>query len=507
MDFGSRIDQLIEPFAPGWVADRQEARNRIEAQRIVGEQVRQFDAAQSGRRTANWPRSATSANGELIRGGQVLARAAHDLVRNNKYAAAGIRQLVGMIWGDGISPQFSHSSKVIQQLAQDEWDRWAEGKVDGVGDWYGHAQLIVREMTVGGDGLTLWGAKDGKPNEVVVGLEGAQLDPAKTLRLRDGAKISQGVEVAFGNTPRAYWIFPEHPHETMLSRAAVSQRIAAANVDHVFERQRLGQVRGMSWMHAVALTLRDISEIEDAARMREKIQACLALVLTPPSGEETSALSTQSTEGVSEGGNAIETIRPGMIMRAKNGEQVHTIDPKPSQNTVNFIKQQLAGVSANMAPYHLMTGDVSQANYSSLRAAMNGAYTNVDSWQTNVVIPLLCRPAVERRLAMAAIKTGKAELLECKVNYALPVRRMVDPVKDAIGEIMAIRAGLRTLKKAIAERGENVEEHLADIKAMNDQIDAMQLALDTDPRKIMNSGKLQDPVGYLGTGPAPDDDE
>ena len=49
-----------------------------------------------------------------------------------------------------------------------------------------------------------------------------------------------------------------------------------------------------------------------------------------------------------------------------------------------------------MVPYHLMTGDVSQANYSSLRAAMNGSYSMVDDWQQNEVLPMLCLPAVQR---------------------------------------------------------------------------------------------------------------
>jgi hypothetical protein len=46
-----------------------------------------------------------------------------------------------------------------------------------------------------------------------------------------------------------------------------------------------------------------------------------------------------------------------------------------------------------------MTGDVSQANYSSLRAAMLGSWALLDDWQQNVFIPHLVRPAVIRRCA------------------------------------------------------------------------------------------------------------
>jgi hypothetical protein len=63
-----------------------------------------------------------------------------------------------------------------------------------------------------------------------------------------------------------------------------------------------------------------------------------------------------------------------------------------------------------MVPYHLMTGDVSQANYSSLRAAMNGSYSMVDDWQQNEVLPMLCLPAVQRRMQVSALRAQRPAL-------------------------------------------------------------------------------------------------
>ena len=77
---------------------------------------------------------------------------------------------------------------------------------------------------------------------------------------------------------------------------------------------------------------------------------------------------------------------------------------------------------------------------------------------------------------------------------------MVDPVKDLAAEVMEMRSGLSTLKKKLAERGENVDDHLRDIEDMNRRLDDAGIALDSDPRKVMGSGKLQDPVGYLAGG-------
>ena len=165
--------------------------------------------------------------------------------------------------------------------------------------------------------------------------------------------------------------------------------------------------------------------------------------------------------------------------------------------TVDFIRQQLAAVSANMIPYHLMTGDVSQANYSGLRAAMNGSYAMIDDWQQNEIIPMLVMPAVRRRMQRLYLETGDRRFLDVKLDYARPIRRLVDPIKDLAGEVMEIRAGLKTLEQGLGERGQNAEEHLQRIKQMNDMIDTLGLALDSDPRRVTDSGVLQAAAGYL----------
>ena len=498
MSFGERLDAAIAPFAPSWAAQRAQARNMIAAQEVIGKQVRQFDAAQKGRRTAGWPRSASSADSENLRGRSMLAYAAHDLVRNNKYAAAGVRQMTATIWGDGITPQFTHEDKAVAQKAQDDYDRWAESKVDGLGDWYGHGKLCVREMIVGVESLTVWKPDNDGPDGRVAGLEGAHLDMAKNFRLTNGGKIAQGVEYDKGGDRSAYHLFEDHPHDMMMALNLASKRVDAQYVDHLFERQRLGQTRGVSWLGAVAMTLRDISDIEDATRLREKVQACLALVIQPGEGQAGSPLGDQRAPDDDSAGSAIEEgLRPGLIMRTRPGETVQVVNPQPSSVTVEFIRQQLAGVSANMVPYHLMTGDVSQANYSGLRAAMNGSYTNVDDWQQNEVIPLLCRPAAIRRMKSLALRTGDRRFLQVKMSWALPVRRFVDPIKDLMGEIMEIRAGLKTITKGLGERGLNSDDHMRDIARMNGLIDELGLALDTDPRKLTDSGVLQKAAGYI----------
>lgn len=497
MAFGDWIDGAIAPLAPGWAASRIAARARVEAASAARDGVRQYSAAAHDRRTNGWNRSTSSVDRENGAARSLLAGAAHDLVRNDKYAAAGVRQMVATIWGDGISAQASHPVKRVQQAAQDAHDRWAESKVDGFGDWYGHGKLAVREMIVGGEAMTLWRPSGDEPNARVFGMEGAQLDGNKTLRLTGGGKVVQGVQFDASGERSGYWLYGEHPNDAILGGGLLPSLVPAQYVDHMFERQRLRQTRGVSWLGAVAMTLRDVSDIEDAKRLQAKVQACLALVIQPGEGAEASPLGEQKALDERGGSPIGETVRPGMVARLNSGETVSVVNPTPSADQVDFIRQQVAAVSANMVPYHLMTGDVSQANYSGLRAAMNGSYALVDDWQQNEVIPLLCRPMVRRRMEVLAMQRNDRRFLDVKWNFALPVRRLVDPIKDLMGEIMEIRSGLKLISKGLAERGINAEEHMRDLARMNTLIDELGLALDSDPRRVTDSGVLQAAAGYI----------
>ncbi len=499
MAFADWIDGAIAPIAPEWAARRMAARARLDVASSARDGIRQYDAAVRDRRTQGWSRAASSADGENVQGRQSLAWAGHDLVRNNKYAAAAVRQLVATIWGDGIAVQITHPVKRIQQRAQDSWNRWAEGRVDGFGDWYGHGKLAVREMVVGGEGLTLWLPDRSGPNGQLVGMEGAQLDTSRNMLLRNGGRIVQGVQFDAHGLRVGYWLYPDHPNDPIRGAGSVqSHFVPVEHVDHLFERLRFRQTRGVSWLGAVAMTLRDVGDIEDAKRLQEKVQACLALIVQPGEAQSGSPLGQQQPGANDAPGRPLEeTMRPGMIARLRPGETASAINPTPSSNTVEFIRQQMAAVSANMVPYHLMTGDVSQANYSGLRAAMNGSYALVDDWQQNEVIPLHCRPAVMRRMQRLFLETGDPRFLQVGMTFALPIRRMVDPVKDLMGEIMEIRAGLKLLGTGLAERGINADEHMAAVKAMNDTIDRLGLALDSDPRRLTDSGILQVPSGFL----------
>ena len=56
---------------------------------------------------------------------------------------------------------------------------------------------------------------------------------------------------------------------------------------------------------------------------------------------------------------------------------------------------------------------------------------------------------------------------------------------------MEVRSGFTSMHDAIAKRGWNADDVLVDIEAWNKKVDAAGVVLDTDPRKVTQTGALQ----------------
>jgi lambda family phage portal protein len=487
MGFGDFIDACIEPFAPVSAARRRSARIAL------GQLQRQYDAAQTNRRTQGWRRPSTSANVEIGMGLAKLRASSHDLTRNNKYANAALKQMNAQMVGDGIALRCEHDDKTLAKTMQDEWDRWAESKVDGQNDFYGVQRLDGNALIEGGEALNLWGADADGPDGRITVLEGDYLDLAKTQALTPG-RITQGVQFDASNFRSAYWLFDNHPGDVLLSQ---SRAIAAEYVDHVYDQERPGQVRGVPWLTPSLLELRDIADIEDSVRLKKKVEACLAVILTPDAGQTASPLTGETKAADVAGRPETETLRPGLIFRTKPGETATTLNPTGTGDTVQYLRYLLMGISASLVPYHLMTGDPSQANYSSLRAMMLGSWALLDVRQQHIFIPNCCQPAFVRRRRRAALEKGDKRLLQVKAVWTPPPRPFVDPLKDVAAEVAEIRAGLKTLPAALTARGINIDGHLEAIAAVNKLIDQLGLALEIDPRRLATSGVLQAAAGWL----------
>jgi len=457
---------------------------------------RGYQAADRGRLANGRRAGGGTGDAEIMGDLSVLRNNVARMERDNTYVAAAKRNLVVWLIGDGVVARATHAKPEVAAIAQRIYDDWARGKVDGRNDFYG-AQKLAALATIGrGDSVVVWRSHRGRPDALLQVFEGDHLDHTINRQLDNGGKIVGGVEFDGDGLRVAYHMHMQHPGDLLARRANKIVRVEARDVDHIFEETRPGLTRGVPWFHAGVRTFDDIAEIKEAVRIKKRLEACLGLFRRPGESGEPLPLGERKAQS---SGPDWETLRPGMIINGRPGEEAPTvINPSSSGDGDGFLRAEaMAALAACGVPYHLATGDVSQANYSSMRADMVGFYLRLDDWLFNVFVPHQLDPAFERVMRRASLEVGMPALAEVKAEWAPPPRPWVDPLKDIMAQILEARAIPGALADLLASRGLSMEAAAKLQSEINAIIDKYGLALDSDPRRVNRSGALQPAAGYL----------
>ncbi|MBM3552173.1 MAG: phage portal protein [Alphaproteobacteria bacterium] len=483
---------------------------RLHARAAAAEFMRAYDGASQDRRLSGWVTNGSSANSENYGAIDRLRYRARDLDRNNKLIASARAQFAGRVVGTGITPRAVDPRKSLRKIANDAWTRFVETcDPEGQQDYYGMQNLVAGTMFRDGEILRLWTKDDdGKPNGKIILREADYLDANRdsyAKSAKDGKIVLQGVEFNKNGARTGYWLYPVHPGELIgvapnrLMRG-VSSYVDAIDVDHIYQVLRPGQIRGVSWLAPSITAMRGLDDVNEAIIWRKRIEACIGLVIRTPEAQGAAPIVGQ--QKIDAKGRIEEALAPGKLLRTGPGEDVTPFQPSTSGDTLDFIRSQLFAFSASIGvPYFAVTGDPSQANYSSQRAAIVSGNVLIDVVQWLVFAPHE-RRAWRRVMMREALLRGDERIASVGCELAMPVRPWVDPLKEIMAKVMEIRAGLQSQPDALAERGQNWEAVLAEIDAFLAAIDATtsKVVLDTDARRIDHAGALQALATALNDG-------
>lgn len=480
------IDRAVSVFSPEAALRRLYARQAL--------QRRGYEAAAKGRATDGWRASGTSADTEIAAAGGAIRDRMRDLVRNNPMAANAVQVLVNNIVGTGIRPRAATNDPALNARVDALWRRWSrQCDRHGHTDFHGLLALAVREMIEGGEVFAI-ARPTGMRGRDVVPLqielrEADHLDASRMDSRADGVRIDQGIEYDRNGQRAAYWMFPDHPggSTVIFGRRFESTRIPAERVAHLFERQRV-QSRGVPWGAPAMRHIRDLDDWQHAELVRKKTEACLVGIVF--GAEEVDQGIAPSVEDID--GNRIEQFEPGLIAYARNGKDIKFNQPTATSGVGEWLRgQQHLIASGFRVPYALMTGDMSQANFSSTRAGLNEFRRMIEQIQWQTVIPMFCE-----RIWGWFIEYGQdagifPRNFEILAEWGPTRFESVNPLQDAQADLLEVRSGFSTIPQQIARRGYDPDELLREAADFNEKMDALGLAFDADPRKVTKAGLVQ----------------
>lgn len=485
------LDKIIAAVAPRRALERARARNALH----VLDGQRAYDGGRISRRLPG-NASSTSANAELNSVSVARLRdRARDMVRNNPYCARALDIWTSNVIGAGIVPASRTGKKAMDRKVMDLWKRFTDDcDADGQLDFYGLQALAVRSAFEGGDTLARMRVRresDGFhiPFQIQL-MEGDHLDAGKNDNV-NGVKTILGVQLSPIGQRIGYYIFPEHPGErgAFNFSSITSSWVDATEVVHLYRKARIGQVRGVSAFAPVMLQARDLADLQEAVVVKARIEACFSGFITSEEADGM-ALGAQSEDAY---GNGVQELQPGMLRHLKPGESIEFANPTSSVAFDPVMTQTLMGIAVGLGlTYDQLTGDLRQANYSSLRAGKIEMRRLIEQVQYQMIVPMFCRP-IWRKFIEMSITTG---LLRGSVNdypceWIAPAHEAIDPVKDLNADIMAVRSGRMTMRQFIAAWGNDPDTHLEQIAESNALLDSLGLVLDTDPRRVSSAGQVQ----------------
>ncbi|NKC33492.1 phage portal protein [Falsiroseomonas selenitidurans] len=461
------LERLIEWWNPAAAHERA-------VHRLHLDQLRGYQSGEAGRLTQDWMPTGVSPNQAQQLGAHLTLRRSRDMGRNNAWAAAIYRRLPAAIVGYQVTAGVTAEGKRARQAVADDW-AWFRDQGNAAGprgpNWDAEVARMVRTVVEAGDCLIVWNfrpASEGR--RIPLTWRALPPDYVDATRIQpsspDNAVIG-GAEVTPEGLTAGWWLYERHPLDTLHGRPVQSRFYAAEHVDLLYEPLWLGQRRGVPWLAPVAVDLDDQAQYEKAALWKARMAASFGLIRRRAG----MAGSQLGQAGKDAKGRDTLKLSPAAILDLPPGDEMTQITPPADDNFRTFWETRNFAIAAGVGlPVHMVSGDLSKANYSSLREGKLLFWDLVDQWQWHMVYDQLLRSAW-RRFGEARFAAGRTTggILP-GVEWAFPKRPWVDPAKDIAAVEAELDLGLTTWPDSVAARGMDPEEQAARIEQWNPRL-------------------------------------
>lgn len=441
-----RLDKLIEVISPEWAYKRELARWQTN-------NIRKYEAAAMTRRTDNWGSNSLSARVSVGNDIHRLRERSRQLVRDNSYAKRAIDVIKNNVVGDGITATPKKENKRLVDL----WEQWALTPLidfDGKHNIYGLQALAMRAIPESGE--VLFRIRKDKnllvPFQLQI-LEGDFIDDEghNNGSWAKGENEHYGIKYDDKGRILGYWIWENHPGDNTFRMK--SNYIPASEILHIYEVLRPGQSRGVPAGVSAMTRLKNLDSYEDATLERQKAAACFVAFVTNGTPSKNTPKNTESLNN--------ERLTPGLIQYLAPSEEITFSNP-PTLDDKDFVKRELQAIAVGYGiSYEALTGDLANVNFSSGRMGWMEMSRNIKALQWETLIPQFLDKVWALFTMTAQMKYG---IQPVGVQWTVPKRIMIDPVKEIGAMIKEVRAGFKSWEEAVRENGYDPAQVLKELE-------------------------------------------
>ncbi len=445
-------------------------------------------------------RAGASANADHSHDAATLRARSRALTQNVPYMAAALRSLVANTIGTGIVPNWTGPESEKLNAAWSRWVKYADA--DGRLDYYGLQAAAYRAMEQ--DGEVLIRVRYRRPSdgfEVPLQLQLLEIDWLDSSRTgaseRRGNTVVNGIEYDMLGKIAGYWLYEQHPgdNNTVLRlRSASSKFYSADQIIHLFTPERPGQGRGFPRSAPVIARARDLQVYEDAEQARKNLEARLSVLA---SGDVAQMAQPVGPRDERENPDASQTrelgsLAGGSIIQVPAGVNMQVVEPKPAPGYVDTVKWNVHLIAAGYGvTYEMMTGDMTEVNFSSARVRGLDFRREVEMTQWLTVIPKQCDPVCEL-FRNACVLVGIVRRRDQVLDHTTPKWDYLNPEQDVRADLAEVSGGFSSISEKLRRRG---YKPAAVFKELADDITKLRELGLLDLLVMLQKGKPMDEPG------------
>lgn len=454
-----------------------------------------YDGAAQGRLSNDWATSILSADAALRTNLKRMRARCRELERNEGYTTCYLDSVETNVLGhNGIGlnllitePDGKNGEKMDNgaiALIKDAWEEYNQKEnftVTGTLSGQDADGLILRSTARDGDFIIRFvrGWQENRFKFAVQLIEADYLDEEFNRQAPNGNWVRMGVEIDAWRKPVAYWLWERHPGDLFFGPSSGATfgkhiRVPAEDIILSAKYERADQTRGVPWMSSVMTRLNMLRGYEEAELINARVNASKMgfFIRKRP-------VDYEGPEDDS--GATIMEAEPGAFETLPMGMEVQEYNPGgPNPNYDPYTKSCIRGIASGLrVSYMTLTGDLSEANYSSMRAGSlteREKWMKLQSWYGDAV-----KSPIFREWLITSMLSGALNLPMSKFDkFHKPkwlFRRWgwVDPTKDVEANLQAIYGGLKSRSQVIAEgdSGSEINEvftQIAEDKKLQDSL-------------------------------------
>jgi len=471
---------LLSPFSPG----------RAFRYRHGRDAYRSYVAGETSGPNQNFRPRTRSADAEIKRGIKFIVARCRDQAQNNPSIRGAIRRITNNVIRRGIKPQFQFRDArgKMDSATNIAWERlfarWARySDLTGKLSYWRQQRLGLSQMWSDGEFFIHRSFDTSIPGVVPLRLELIErdhLDLTVDGIQANGNLARQGKEFNERGQCVAYHLYRNHPGDYQAGIAGQrSVRYEAADIIDVYDRERISQTMGVSWLVAVVMESFNLEEFRDYVKIAAKLETAFALFIKsmgpdlghPGIGLQQVPGQAGASEWPTTWQDMPDYIEPGRIQSLPFGTEI--VSPgrsTPGTQYEPFVKESRRTQSAGLGmSYEAYANDHSDASYSSTRSGSleeRLSYGGMQLFINEEMNDRVCAWFVEAAWMaglnpqpMPDFRFNPWPYLEA-VSQQDPGWTWVDPLKDGQASKLKVENVLSTRRREAAAQGADFDELL-----------------------------------------------